>query len=161
MRIFNRISIIGVLISAVFYIGACGSSSNNASVINPTGSGSVTLDPVTKKLSGSFITMNVVGAIAAHIHDGVVGATGGVVVGLSESVPGTWTVPATAIALTDAQIARLQAGANYVNIHTTLNPLGEIRGQLIPDSATANKFTANITLAQEVPPPILPAGAAY
>lgn len=35
-------------------------------------------------------------------------------------------------ALTDAQIADLQAGKYYVNIHTEANKGGEIRGQLMP-----------------------------
>ncbi|HXE97259.1 MAG TPA: CHRD domain-containing protein [Dongiaceae bacterium] len=156
MRILNKISIIGVLLSAVFYLGACGGSSSTTTAVNPTGSGSVTLDPVTKKLSGSFTVMNMTGTTAAHIHDGAVGVAGGVVVGLTESTPGTWSVPATAIALTDAQIARLQAGANYVNVHTVLNPGGEIRGQLMPDSANPNKFNATLDLAQEVPTPKTP-----
>lgn len=162
MRIMNKISIIGVLLSAVFYIGACGSSSSNGtSAINPSGSGSVTLDPVTKVLTGSFTTTNVVNATAAHIHDGNVGVAGPVVVPLVQSAPGTWSVPATAAPLTDPQIARLRAGGYYVNIHTVLNPLGEIRGQLVVSSTNPDLFTANITLAQEVPVPILPAGAAY
>lgn len=161
MRVFNKISIVGVLLSAVFFIGACGGgSSNSASPINPTGSGSVTLDPVTKLITGSFVTTNVTNATAAHIHDGNIGVAGGVVVPLIQSVPGTWSVPATAAPLTDAQIARLQAGGYYVNIHTALNPGGEIRGQLVAGT-TPNVFTAIITLPQEVPAPILPIRSSY
>jgi hypothetical protein len=162
MRVLNKLSIIGLLLSAVFYLGACGgsSSSSNSTAVNPTGSGSVTLDPITKKLSGSFMVTNITGT-AAHIHDGAVGVAGGVVVALTESTPGTWSVPATAIALTDAQIAKLQAGGLYVNVHTTLNPSGEIRGQLVVSSTNANLFNATITLAQEVPTPTAPAGSAY
>ncbi|HXE97969.1 MAG TPA: CHRD domain-containing protein, partial [Dongiaceae bacterium] len=68
------------------------------------------------------------------------------------------TVPANTV-LTDAQIARLQAGGYYVNVHTALNPSGEIRGQLNPDSIIANKFDASLNLTQEVPTPTTPAGA--
>ena len=162
MRILNRISVIGALLSALFYIGACGSSSSNGtSAINPSGSGSVTLDPVTKTLTGSFTTTNLANANNAHIHDGNVGVAGPIVVPLVQSAPGTWSVPATALPLTDPQIARLRAGGYYVNIHTLLNPGGEIRGQLVVSSTNPDVFTANLTLAQEVPPPILPAGAAY
>jgi hypothetical protein len=35
-------------------------------------------------------------------------------------------------ALTDAQLADLQAGKCYVNVHTAANKGGEIRGQLAP-----------------------------
>ncbi len=33
--------------------------------------------------------------------------------------------------LTDAQLADLEAGRLYVNIHTAANPGGEIRGQIV------------------------------
>ena len=177
MRILNKFLIAGMLISAVYYLGSCGSSSSNGSVATtssntftasltvaqevpappflPTGSGSVTLDPVTKVLSGSFTTVNVANATAAHIHDGNVGVQGPVAVGLTQSAPGsaTWQVPANTI-LTDAQIARLQAGGLYVNVHTTQNTGGEIRGQLV-----ATVFNAALTVAQEVPAPTIAAGA--
>jgi CHRD domain len=162
MKILNKISVVGVLLSAVFYLGSCGGGGGGGtSAVNPTGSGSVTLDPVTKVLTGSFTTMNVVGTLA-HIHDGDVGVAGGIVVGLTQSPPGstTWVVPANTV-LIDAQIARLRAGGYYVNVHTTLNPAGEIRGQLGPASATGTIFTATLDLAHEVPAPTIPVGAAY
>jgi hypothetical protein len=102
----------------------------------PSGSGAVTLDPVTKVLTGSFTTVNVVGATAAHIHDGDIGVAGPVVVPLMETPVGSgiWVLPAApfATALSDLQIARLRAGGYYVNVHTALNLTGEIRGQLLP-----------------------------
>jgi hypothetical protein len=99
----------------------------------PSGSGSVTLDPVAKTLTGSFTTTNVVGATLAHIHDGDIGVQGGVVVPLTQTPAGSgiWVVPA-GTTLTDAQITRLRASGYYVNIHTALNGDGEIRGQLLP-----------------------------
>ena len=66
-------------------------------------------------------------------------------------------VPANSV-LTDAQIARLKAGGFYINVHTTLNPAGEIRGQLTVDSANPNKFNANLDMAHEVPTPTNPGG---
>jgi hypothetical protein len=35
-------------------------------------------------------------------------------------------------AMTDAQLADLQAGKCYVNVHTDANKGGELRGQLVP-----------------------------
>ena len=66
-------------------------------------------------------------------------------------------VPANSV-LTDAQITRLRAGGYYFNVHTALNPAGEIRGQLTPDSTTANKFNASLDMAHEVPAPTNPGG---
>lgn len=179
MRILNKISIVGSLFAAVFFLASCGSSSDDAPVavtpansfsanltvaqevptpsFNPIGSGTVTLDPVTKVLTGSFTTIGLNNAILAHIHEGVVGVAGPVVVPLTQSAANTWSVPATALPLTDAQIALLQAGSYYVNIHTTQNAAGEIRGQLAVSGTDPNVFTASLTVAQEVPAPIITA----
>lgn len=99
----------------------------------PGGSGTATLNTATKVLTGSFATTNVANVLFAHIHDGDFGVAGPVVIPLAESPAGSgiWVVPAGTI-LTDLQIARLRGGGYYVNIHTALNPSGEIRGQLFP-----------------------------
>ncbi len=44
----------------------------------------------------------------------------------SGMLTGTWHVP-------QDQVARLLQGGIYVNFHTTLNPGGEIRGQVLPN----------------------------
>jgi hypothetical protein len=152
MKYLSRLSFIGILASAVFYLVSCGGGGGGSSAPAPTGSGSITLDPVTKVITGSFVTQNVVNATLAHIHDGDVGVAGPVVVALVQNPTGTWNVPANTV-LTDAQIARLQAGGYYVNVHTQLNPNGEIRGQLIAGS-TANTFNATLDRAHEVPAPV-------
>ena len=66
-------------------------------------------------------------ATAAHIHSGAVGVAGGVVVPLCSPCKtgqtGTATVSSSVVVM---------AGKNglYVNVHTTKNPNGEIRGQI-------------------------------
>jgi hypothetical protein len=66
-------------------------------------------------------------AIAAHIHSGVRGKAGPVIVPLCapcrSGAHGRATVDASVL-------AALEAGRTYVNVHTRKNPLGEIRGQL-------------------------------
>ena len=66
-------------------------------------------------------------ATAAHIHMGVRGVSGPVVITLcgpcTSPKTGTTTVTAT-------QIANLKARKFYVNVHTARNPAGEIRGQI-------------------------------
>jgi hypothetical protein len=67
-------------------------------------------------------------AIAAHVHFGAPGVAGGVVFPLTISgstLSGTFTP-------TPADLTNLRAGNWYVNIHTSLNPGGEVRGQLGP-----------------------------
>lgn len=104
------------------------------------GSASFTLDPATNKLSGSMkltafplsATTQKTDVTNAHIHDGAVGAAGGVVIGLESNAAGdTWSIPATAPALTADQVAKFKAGALYVNAHTATNGPGVVRGQLI------------------------------
>lgn len=92
----------------------------------------------TATVSGTTITWtltykNLSGpAMAAHIHTGARGVNGGVLIGLC----GTSTTPActsgmhgTATATAD-QLKSIMAGKTYVNVHTTKNPNGEIRGQI-------------------------------
>ena len=65
--------------------------------------------------------------MGAHIHGpGEQGANAGIVLRF-KFVESPIKLSAT---LTDAQAADLLAGKLYVNIHTELNPGGEIRGNL-------------------------------
>ena len=66
-------------------------------------------------------------AIAAHIHIGRVGRAGPVAVALCGPCRNGQRGKAD---LTTAQLAALQAGRGYVNVHTPKNPGGEIRGQI-------------------------------
>lgn len=100
-----------------------------------TGSGSVTVtyDPATKQLSWSGSYSGTTGPItAAHIHGPAEpGKNAGVVMWISEKgqpFPSPFKGSAT---LTDAQAADLMAGLYYVNLHTTANAGGELRGQLV------------------------------
>lgn len=64
----------------------------------------------------------------AHIHMGKVGENGPVIFPFdSPASPITFT----SSALTDEQIAALNNGDYYVNIHTEAFPAGEIRGNLV------------------------------
>jgi hypothetical protein len=66
-------------------------------------------------------------AIAAHIHIGKVRTAGPVVLALCGPCKSGQKGKGT---LTHAQFAKLEAGAGYVNVHTTKNAGGEIRGQI-------------------------------
>ena len=92
------------------------------------GAGTFTLDPATKGLTYTVTFEGLTGpATVAHIHGPAEpGANAGPVAPLAGP-----TSPLTGTAtLTDAQIAELNAGKYYVNIHTGANRGGEIRGQI-------------------------------
>jgi hypothetical protein len=109
-----------------------GTLSDAAEVPPVTGSGSgtatVTLDTATKQVTYNVTYSGLTGpAQAAHIHCGAAaGANAGVAVAFKDAaspISGTAT-------MTDAQIADLEAGKCYVNIHTAANKGGEVRAQL-------------------------------
>lgn len=95
-------------------------------------------------------------ANAAHIHTGAAGVAGGVILPLAvgpSPMTGTLTAAdftASGSVTTFAQaVAAIQAGTTYFNIHTTANPGGEIRGQILP---AGNAHFADLTGFQENPP---------
>lgn len=76
-------------------------------------------------------TRGVSDASMAHIHTGDAGSNGSVLLALAqpEGVTDTWMTPSGA--QINAEIfAVLAGGGHYVNVHTTANPSGEIRGQI-------------------------------
>lgn len=77
-------------------------------------------------------TRNLDTASAAHIHGGIAGVNGGVVVGLEQD--GTdaaiWRLPADT-SLDAATLEEFLDAGHYVNVHTPTNPGGEIRGQAL------------------------------
>ena len=81
-------------------------------------------------MSGTVKTIGVAGT-AAHIHMGAAGVNGPVIVPLTKSAEGVWSVPAGA-RLTAEQLKAYRAGGLYVNVHTDANKGGEVRAQLVP-----------------------------
>ncbi len=111
----------------------------------PTARGAAVLlfDPATNTLNFTLAYAGLSGAaVAAHFHQGAVGVPGPVVQTIcgpqgqnpllgacptpnSGFLTGTWTVPASLV-------QALLNGGLYINVHTQLNPPGEIRGQINP-----------------------------
>ena len=102
--------------------------------------------------------------ILAHIHTGVAGASGGVLIdsGLS---PGSALTPASgAVTFTSSPVSVSPANAQsvinnpagfYFNVHSSANTGGAARGQLVnPAQTTASTttFAARLLPANEVPP---------
>jgi hypothetical protein len=80
---------------------------------------------------------------AAHFHAGAPGVGGSVVqpisFGTDSTLNSVWTAPS------DANIIKLAQGNLYANVHTSNNPGGEIRGQLL----FTNVLSGNLTGVQE------------
>jgi hypothetical protein len=93
---------------------------------------------------------------AAHIHTGATGSNGGVILPLTAGpspMVGTLTAAnfsASGTVTTFAEaVAAIRAGTTYFNLHTTANPGGEIRGQIL---AAGDAYFADLNGAQENPP---------
>jgi len=101
----------------------------------------------------------------AHFHQniiGSIGATGSVVKDIMSTftgttASGTWGTTDATTPFTEELRAALVAGKLYLNVHTTANPGGEIRGQVLIDAGTG--FKADLTPAQEAPPTTKPSTA--
>ena len=94
-----------------------------------TGRAVVTIDAATGRVC-SRVTTNVRGAVAMHIHRGVRGVNGPIVVPLNiRSING----PTVCVRATVAIARSIAANPTrfYVNIHTPAAPGGALRGQLV------------------------------
>jgi hypothetical protein len=83
---------------------------------------------------------------AAHIHNAPAGVNGSIVFPFATAASpfsGVW-------ALSPADVAELEAGNLYVNVHSNTFPGGEIRGQIGPPAQFG--FSFPLEEGQEVPP---------
>jgi CHRD domain len=122
-----------------------GADLNGASEVPPvntsaTGTARFNLDEESNTLQFTLNVSNISNVVAAHIHTGAVGVNGGIVVFLFGG-PQTGTVNGQLSAGTirstdvlgitfDQLITNMRTGQAYVNVHTTQNPAGEMRGQV-------------------------------
>lgn len=119
------------------------------------------LTGTTLVVTGSF--SDLLGAYtASHIHRAPVGTNGPVVVGLAPqlagSFAGSYPAATNTFNLTAAQVADLQAGLHYVNVHSQAFPGGEIRGQLRlhEETVDARETPAAFALHANTPNPFNP-----
>ncbi|MBN9318485.1 MAG: CHRD domain-containing protein [Caulobacterales bacterium 68-7] len=134
----KRMILAGVLATAALVAGVANAATETftATLAAPAGitssgkgTGTFTFDTTTKALTYSVTYDGLTGpATMAHIHGPAdPGANAGVQVPFANAAASPITGTAT---LTDAQVADLEAGKYYVNVHTAANRGGEIRGQL-------------------------------
>ncbi len=115
----------------IFNAAMSGTSEVPPKTTQGKGDATAVLDTATKELQYTVTFSGLTGpATMAHIHGPAApGANAGVVVPLGNNPTSPIKGSAT---LTDQQVADLEAGKYYVNVHTSANPGGEIRGQLMP-----------------------------
>lgn len=112
-------------------------------------SGSATFELINSStVRYNLSVVGITGAVMAHIHTGVADSAGPIAVTLfSSATPtgpltgtlasGSFTsanIQITGISL-DSLLTLMRKGRTYVNVHTVLNPGGEIRAQIQPVSA--------------------------
>jgi hypothetical protein len=109
---------------------------SSAPSAEPTGVAAVKLNGPMNEVSFAVSARNLSGpAIAMHFHEGPRNVAGPIVVDLTSSIDtnedGVLFAQGTA-SVDQAFVDALLAGNIYVNVHTALNPSGEVRGQVIP-----------------------------
>ncbi len=96
-----------------------------------TGTGWLTVNPFTRAFAGRM-EWNGVTATDAHIHNGVIGVAGGIVIRgtVVTGDHGSLTI-SSSTPLADNLFAAFMLGNLYYNVHSATFPGGEIRGQLV------------------------------
>jgi hypothetical protein len=139
----RTLSLIGLGVLAIFFIWSNAwaaqitfkadlSGANEVPPVSSAGKGAATatLDTATKTLTWTVDYSGLSGPVTgAHIHGpAAAGTNAGVVIPFTGDLASPIKGSAT---LTDAQIADVEAGKYYFNLHTAANKPGEIRGQLV------------------------------
>jgi hypothetical protein len=145
--LLNRIS----LFIAALVLAGCAVTSRDQGVqvrmtgaeevppVSTTASGNGTLRVgEDRSVTGNFKLQNAAHILVAHIHTGVAGQNGPVIIPLQKVADNEWAVPAGA-KLTEEQYQRYLAGGLYVNFHSAQYKGGEIRAQIRPSGAGASR----------------------
>jgi hypothetical protein len=166
----------GCAIAALLGLGACNmapvkpssttmsahlSGSSEAPAVTTRGSGTVAADLNGKNnvLTWSITYVGLSGpATAGHFHGpAIAGETAHVVV----PITGSLVSPINGVTnLTAAEVNELLAGHWYVNLHTSANPGGEIRGQITVDRRTSDRQAKDSDVASGAAPDSRAAGSA-
>ena len=125
-----------------------------ADIAEPTGNAVATLDEANGMLTVNIAVGNLTGpATMLHLHRGSAGTAGAVeidLMGLIDVNAGGVMTASGDVAIDATQIALMRAGNMYFNLHTEMNPAGEVRGQVRANNAS----TAPLSTAANVTAPI-------
>ncbi len=123
-----------------------GSQENPPVVTSATGEGIAFLHEPTNRIVYTVELSNIANVQAAHIHLGNAGSNGPVLEGLNG---GPTSYCGVTRRLTASELATANSDGLYFNVHTTANPGGEIRGQML---VNVGDFAFPLDGGQENPP---------
>ncbi|MDP4197238.1 MAG: CHRD domain-containing protein [Bacteroidota bacterium] len=149
MCLFFLFTIVNISAQTHFYAKLTGSQETPSVISQAIGVAAFSL---TNEGLEYIVTVNGLTVLGAHIHYGEAGVPGTVVRNIDftgNSAFGVWTKADTQ-PFADSLLQALLKGNLYINVHTSANPGGEIRGQIIPSTGTP--FRAELTGTQETPP---------
>ena len=133
--------------TVIHYAVLAGAQENPPALTAAAGTAVFSVTTGSGQIVGTVSTSGLVGN-AAHIHIAEPGINGPIIIPLTQSTAtsGVWIVPPNII-LTGEQMAALNAGSLYANVHSDLLPGGQIRGQI-----GRTVLTAKLAGSQENPP---------
>lgn len=153
-----------LLLAQIHFVANLSGSQEPTQVNTPAaGTGSFTLNDDLTELKYVITYQGLSGTLSAggHFHVGPAGVNGPIVKNVasagesaSATIAGSWK-STDSQPLTRALVESLLVGKIYVNFHTSANPGGEIRGQLV--LTTGLYFVATLSGSQEPPPVSTPA----
>jgi len=117
----------------------------------------ITLDRASGAITVHVNTTQLDDAVAAHVHNGIAGTNGAVLIGLNQDPANVKHWSSENAVLDAAGLAAFDGALLYINVHTPANPGGEVRGQIVP-SGMAVLFVP-MSGDEEVPPVATPARA--
>jgi len=132
-----------------YWINLSGEQEVPAITTNASAIAAITLNTTSGALYGTVTVSDLSDTSNAHIHTGFAGSNGSVVVALEPNDNSSVFSVSTDTTLDNSQMDALMKGMYYINVHSTTNPSGEIRGQILPGSI--NVYWFNLSGDQEVP----------
>ena len=128
-------------VTIVYNVTLSGSQAVPVNVTAASGTATVTVDDVADTVGVVLSYTGLIGGApsAAHIHCCVATNANGPVVIPFTAFPTTTsgTYSNTFIGVSAANIAGIEAGLAYINIHNAVFPGGEIRGDILPENAVS------------------------
>lgn len=152
-------------VTPMIYKAALSGEAERPNPVDTGAKGFATFSLVGKELAFNMHYAGLGGpATLAHIHGAAPSfGTAGVMVDLAPFAVGGFGSSGAIVgkvALTQDQLNAVVDGLAYVNIHTTANGGGEVRGQILPE-LTGTAYSADLSGAAERPNPVATTGSGF